>query len=230
MYTAGKIKPPLLEEDSLIQEVKTHVSSLFEGAVRLMISVFDVERNQFLFCNDAFFNILGYRPDELIGGGWPFWYKLVRPGESIILKKNISQLLQYSQPLNLSADRTLSYHIRDVFKNWLLVSHTLSPCLFNDHFIVVNYMYDITQIERIEFSFGKYNRNSGPNPVQTITVSKREKEVLLLIAEGLSSKQIADVLYISNHTAIKHRKNLIDKFQVKNTAQLIKEASKRTLL
>ncbi|RZV54531.1 MAG: LuxR family transcriptional regulator, partial [Flavobacteriaceae bacterium] len=39
-----------------------------------------------------------------------------------------------------------------------------------------------------------------------------------------SSKQIADILYISNHTAISHRKNLIEKFQVKNTAHLVKRA------
>ncbi len=57
-------------------------------------------------------------------------------------------------------------------------------------------------------------------------ISSREKEVLHLIGEGYSSKQIADMLFISNHTAISHRKNLIEKFQVKNTAQLIKKASK----
>jgi DNA-binding CsgD family transcriptional regulator len=52
----------------------------------------------------------------------------------------------------------------------------------------------------------------------------------LLITEGLSSKKIADELYISNYTAITHNKNLIEKFKVKNTAQLIREASKSILL
>lgn len=58
------------------------------------------------------------------------------------------------------------------------------------------------------------------------TISIREKEVLKLIADGFSSRQIADQLFISKHTAISHRKNLIEKFRVKNTAQLIKKASK----
>ena len=47
-----------------------------------------------------------------------------------------------------------------------------------------------------------------------------------MVADGYSSKQIADKLFISNHTAISHRKNLIEKFKVKNTAQLIKRASR----
>ena len=55
---------------------------------------------------------------------------------------------------------------------------------------------------------------------------RREKEVLKLIADGLSAKEVANKLFISIHTAINHRKNLISKFQVKNTAQLIKVASK----
>ncbi len=57
-------------------------------------------------------------------------------------------------------------------------------------------------------------------------VTRREKEVLILIADGLSAKEVANKLFISIHTAINHRKNLISKFQVKNTAQLIKVASK----
>ncbi|NMM49686.1 hypothetical protein HH304_14860 [Flammeovirgaceae bacterium KN852] len=57
-------------------------------------------------------------------------------------------------------------------------------------------------------------------------VSCRELQVLKLIAHGYSAKQIAHKLYISEHTAINHRKNLIEKFQVKNTAELIKNASK----
>ncbi len=57
-------------------------------------------------------------------------------------------------------------------------------------------------------------------------ISSREKEVLYLIADGYSAKEIADKLHISPHTAINHRKNLISKFMVKNTAELVKEASR----
>ena len=54
----------------------------------------------------------------------------------------------------------------------------------------------------------------------------REVQVLRLIANGLSDRQIAQKLEISVHTSVRHRKNLIEKFKVKNTAELIKDASK----
>jgi PAS domain S-box-containing protein len=55
-------------------------------------------------------------------------------------------------------------------------------------------------------------------------ISNREKDVLKRIAQGYTAQQIAYELNISVHTAVAHRKNLITKFGVKNTAELVKEA------
>lgn len=51
--------------------------------------------------------------------------------------------------------------------------------------------------------------------------SKREKEVLLWVTDGLSSKQIAGKLFISEGTVINHRKNMLMKCGAKNVAELI---------
>lgn len=56
-------------------------------------------------------------------------------------------------------------------------------------------------------------------------LTRREKEVLILIAEGLTNHEIADKLFISTTTVDTHRKNLLAKFAVKNTATLIRMAS-----
>lgn len=56
---------------------------------------------------------------------------------------------------------------------------------------------------------------------QPVYVSRREKEVLKLIAEGLTNQEIAEKLFISPLTVDSHRKNLIAKFGAKNTASLI---------
>jgi two-component system, NarL family, nitrate/nitrite response regulator NarL len=61
-------------------------------------------------------------------------------------------------------------------------------------------------------------------------ISSREKEVLKLIADGLTNPQIADKLFISLHTVDSHRKNLLTKFEVSNTASLIKLAAKHSML
>jgi len=56
-------------------------------------------------------------------------------------------------------------------------------------------------------------------------LTRREREVLTHIAEGLTNHEIADKLFISTTTVDTHRKNLLAKFAVKNTASLIRMAA-----
>ncbi|MNL48384.1 Transcriptional regulatory protein LiaR [compost metagenome] len=54
--------------------------------------------------------------------------------------------------------------------------------------------------------------------------------MLLLIAEGLTNAAIAEKLFISIPTVNTHRKGLLEKFDVKNTAMLIAKATKLALI
>ena len=63
-----------------------------------------------------------------------------------------------------------------------------------------------------------------------IPLTRREKEILKLIAEEHSNQEIADMLFISLRTVETHRLNLTQKLAVKNTAGLVKEAIRRGLL
>src|SRR5690606_21158579 len=64
--------------------------------------------------------------------------------------------------------------------------------------------------------------NSGPDFIPKIT--RREKEILQLVTEGLTSSQIAEKLFISPYTVETHRKNLMEKFDVSNMTAIIKYA------
>ena len=55
-------------------------------------------------------------------------------------------------------------------------------------------------------------------------LTPREKEVLELICNGSNTKEISEKLYISSHTAETHRRKLLQKMDVKNTAELVKVA------
>jgi len=61
-------------------------------------------------------------------------------------------------------------------------------------------------------------------------LTKREKEVLINIAEGFTNAQISEKLFISIDTVDSHRKNLYTKLNVKNTAMLIRYAIENNLL
>lgn len=55
-------------------------------------------------------------------------------------------------------------------------------------------------------------------------LSKREKQVLILLIEGMLSKQIGDFLHISKQTVDTHRKNMLRKKNLNNTSELIGKA------
>jgi len=61
-------------------------------------------------------------------------------------------------------------------------------------------------------------------------ISRREKEILVLISDGLKNSEIAEKLFISVFTVNTHRKSLLAKFKVNNTAGLLKQAIKYDLL
>lgn len=68
-------------------------------------------------------------------------------------------------------------------------------------------------------------RKEGPD-----TLTGREKEVLHLIADELTTQEISEKLFISPYTVETHRKNLIRKLGVKNVAGLIRYACEHGLL
>lgn len=70
----------------------------------------------------------------------------------------------------------------------------------------------------------RQQRSQGP------ALTRREKEVLKLIASNFSSQEIADQLFISKRTVDNHRIGLLMKLGVKNSASLIKKAIDQGLL
>jgi len=66
--------------------------------------------------------------------------------------------------------------------------------------------------------------------VSVAQLSKREQEVLKIIAQGLSSKQVASELNISYHTVVRHIKNIYSKLNISSRAEVAQEAARLGLL
>jgi DNA-binding NarL/FixJ family response regulator len=77
---------------------------------------------------------------------------------------------------------------------------------------------DVSQVELGEFS------------CEAVTLSERELEIIQLIAEGYTNQQVADKLFLSAHTVNTHRKNIMAKLGVKNTAGIVMYAVKSELV
>jgi DNA-binding NarL/FixJ family response regulator len=62
------------------------------------------------------------------------------------------------------------------------------------------------------------------------SLTRREKEILKLLSEGLTSHEIASHLFLSSYTIDTHRKNMLQKFNVHNTQALLKAVNEFKIL
>jgi len=81
---------------------------------------------------------------------------------------------------------------------------------------------DFYQKKRLTNVKGKVTLNSD--------LTKREEEVLALVASGKSNQEVADELFISVKTVDTHKSHILDKLGLKNTAELVKYAIKNKLI
>jgi len=81
-----------------------------------------------------------------------------------------------------------------------------------------------------EFWLGRDTSKASIEDHNQMLLTRREVEVLKLIAEGFTNQQIADKLFVSASTVDSHRKNLISKLHVKNTAALVRTAVENKII
>ena len=72
--------------------------------------------------------------------------------------------------------------------------------------------------------------NKSIESEKTILLSERELQVLSLISEGMTNKEIGERIFISEHTVASHRKNLMRKFEAGNNVDLVIKAIKERII
>ncbi len=95
---------------------------------------------------------------------------------------------------------------------------------------LVNAIHDVNHGQRV-FSKSvlrllqrKFRTGDSDEEYETVTISKREQEILNQVALGKTSKEIAEFLSISDRTVQSHRANIMEKLGIKNTAGLVRYA------
>lgn len=187
--------------------------------------IFDLNIDKCKFFSSAIKKITGYSFNQYIHKGIVFFKTLIHPEDYSDL---VSELLTYifmtkEQKVYGIRDiqiKVLTCRIRHKDGCWVKTRmHVMYlTCALSTRYNILTGI--IEKMEHQEYENLESNNN----------ITNREKEVLQLIGNGDSSKIIADKLNISETTAISHRKNLIQKLHVKNTAELIKEAVKAKII
>jgi len=77
---------------------------------------------------------------------------------------------------------------------------------------------------RVIENYVSLKKNKSSQEERYSQLSNREREVFQMIAEGRSTKEIADILFVSQSTVKTHRANIMEKLQIENLSQLIQLA------
>lgn len=84
--------------------------------------------------------------------------------------------------------------------------------------------------ELMQFFTRRLTKEDDKSKEDELNITKREKEILQLMAEGMNNKEIADSLFVSERTIIGHKSNLLAKTGCKNTIGLLAYAIKNKLV
>jgi DNA-binding NarL/FixJ family response regulator len=104
----------------------------------------------------------------------------------------------------------------------------VTESIFNDTFSAIMILLQKeSSLVALEISMNvikksQSSNDSSPEVQKRELLSKREKEVLRVMLDGLTNKEIAQKLFISYETVKSHRKNILSKTGSKNTAALLK--------
>jgi len=108
--------------------------------------------------------------------------------------------------------------------------HILKCC---DHNEISNAIYRIHEGDK--FFCGKVidaldDDSDGTASCAPLNLSTRELEIIRMVAEGHTNKEIAEKLFLSTHTVMTHRKNIMGKLGINNTAGIVMYAVKENII
>jgi len=171
------------------------------------------------FFNQSFIK-QGKEIENLISKGIDYLDKISNP---ILLKQSKAKAYQFhlnndfNSVCNYMQAITLNNKMTPYFTSKILLNKKLSLNIpfFNSENIIFQKVF------KELIPSGEKNLN---NWLRFQTLTKREKEILKLIADGYSNKTISELLFISQHSVKTHRRNIYKKLDIHKTSQLVRLA------
>jgi DNA-binding NarL/FixJ family response regulator len=209
----------LIAEDHLV--VRAGISALLEKAGDIHI-LGEVSNGQ-----EAVEQAEKLKPDVLIMDIMMPRLNGVQAAENIHKLKLPTRILL----LSMYADSSLIYQaLQSGVKGYVLKSSVSDELLWAVRAVAEGKTYLSSQVSEIVVENAVNPKPHGTDQDPISNLSPREKEVLQLIAEGHTSNEIAQLLFISEKTVEKHRSSLMEKLNVRNLAGLVRLAVKYRLV
>jgi len=201
------------------------------------ISIFDLYQQKHLYLSSRFETIFGYNISKAHEEGNEYFDKKVHPDDFLTAMKIASYFLKiaYALPAEEKKDYKLinDYRIKNAEGKYIRVIEQFQALELDKHGNVwlalcvmdLSPNQDISlPLQNKVINFKRGELYHFPDSIKEVSLSKREKEILRLISDGLISKEIADNLFISVHTVNTHRQKILEKLEVTNSYEAIKIA------
>jgi DNA-binding CsgD family transcriptional regulator len=192
--------------------------------------------------------LTGYTAEEIYNMGGEFVMNYTVPEHLQVNMATVKTCMEYSNSIPEEQRESIFaiyyYHGRKKNGDLVAVQHQSIPLVFDEQkipFIFCNVYSDISFLDPQNIPHGvmvnkftgevfHLNKKSLNLEKRDDLFSKREKEIIGLMSNGLTSKEIAEKLFISNDTVRTHRKNILRKAGVSNTISLIRYAIINSIL
>ena len=187
----------------------------------ILIHISDVNTKKLVWGNSKFKEMLGFTVEEITEMGFEYQKKYYNPNDVLTIEKAAEYFIKGLGDTHSSLFRVRHrdgawlqfFTSRNVFKRypngepWLILAAS------------INISEPVQTGPQIDEILKENTRLKSQ--IITNTLTKREIEILKLITNGSSNRVLAKKLNISINTASTHRRNIMSKLKIKNTAQLV---------
>lgn len=241
-----QLKPDVDENDYDVLDRHIPFLEKLDAIDRSSISIFDLNRKTHVYASPSYRERLGISEDE--DPGIDGFDQLMHPDDYLNALRSSVYFMRLALEVAPGMIRNYKliqdFRIRSSAGGWLRVVEQFT-CLETDHagkpwlalsILDISPDQDMDTGHRatmIDTHTGALFRMPGDNSEgmsDSESLSGRERQILTLISEGFVSKQVAERLYLSVHTVNTHRRNIISKMKVSNTAEAIRQARDMALI
>jgi DNA-binding CsgD family transcriptional regulator len=201
--------------------VKIRIFEEFYNAMEAIMFIYDMRLNRLIWINDNCSKILGFDTGEILSLGTDETPELLHPEDAGIKQEGIDLLLSGKRQSYSGIIRVLHKECRWVWMLFItcvllrneecIPTHALGMAIdFSPHRQIIG------QFSRLILEHRRLN-----NYFRVNLLTPKEKEVISLIASGLSCKEISNHMGISYYTAETHIRNIRQKLELRNNSALI---------
>lgn len=190
-----------------------------------MVTVQEFGTKANVYINEYGCNFLEHHRSELLKMGIKYYSRFFPRNEMKIIQLRLQKLVKEKRP-----DKTTSFFQRirpntTSEYSWFFTTSQLYPSHQNPETYLLHISLPVNKCSYMDNqldSLVEENIFIRKNHGRFQLLSEREKEIINLISQGITSQKIADSLCISIHTVNNHRKNIIHKIGKKNLSTFIK--------